>query len=76
MVCDLSSPSAADSETIFQGQGLKATIESIDNRSDFKIYMQNYAYARGNVPTRGPRRDGPADEGFVSLFYFIIQAIP
>ena len=48
------------------GPGLKATIESIDNRSDFKIYMQNYAYARGGVPVRGPRRDGPAEEGFVS----------
>jgi hypothetical protein len=48
------------------GPGLKATIESIDNRSDFKIYMQNYAYARGSAPPRGPRRDGPAEEGFVS----------
>jgi hypothetical protein len=45
--------------------GLKATIESIDNRSDFKTYMQNYAYARGNVVPRGPRREGPADEGFL-----------
>lgn len=46
--------------------GLKATIESIDNRSDFKTYMQNYAYTRGSVISRGPRREGPADEGFVS----------
>jgi Rho GTPase-activating protein RGD1 len=49
------------------GLGLKASIESIDNRGDFKVYMQNYAYARGPVVHRGPRRDGPSDEGFVSL---------
>ncbi|KIJ65168.1 hypothetical protein HYDPIDRAFT_111063 [Hydnomerulius pinastri MD-312] len=48
-----------------EGVGLKPLIESIDNRADFKIYMQNYAYARGGVPTRGPRRDGPAEEGFL-----------
>jgi hypothetical protein len=47
------------------GPGLKATIESIDNRSDFKVYMQNYAYAHGGIQ-RGPRRTGPEHEGFVS----------
>jgi hypothetical protein len=46
--------------------GLKTAIEQIDNRADFKTYMQNYAYARGNATPRGPRRDGPTDEGFVS----------
>jgi len=51
----------------FTGLGLKATIETIDNRGDFKTYMQNYAYARGNAPPRGPRREGPSDEGFVCL---------
>ncbi|OBZ66849.1 Rho GTPase-activating protein 23 [Grifola frondosa] len=45
--------------------GLKATMESIDNRSDFKTYMQNYAYAHGGTNTRGPRRDGPRDEGYL-----------
>lgn len=49
------------------GLGLKAHIETIDNRQDFKIYMQNYAYARGGLTPRGPRREGPADEGFVSI---------
>jgi hypothetical protein len=48
------------------GLGLKASIETIDNRGDFKIYMQNYAYARGPVVHKGPRREGPLDEGFVS----------
>ncbi|KAI0048722.1 RhoGAP-domain-containing protein [Auriscalpium vulgare] len=49
---------------IEDGPGLKATIESIDNRSDFKVYMQNYAYAHGGVQ-RGPRRTGPEHEGFL-----------
>jgi len=46
------------------GPGLKAIFEAIDNRTDFKSYMQNYAVARGSL--KGPRRDGPYDEGFVS----------
>ncbi|KAI9440763.1 RhoGAP-domain-containing protein [Lactarius indigo] len=49
---------------IEDGPGLKPTIESIDNRSDFKVYMQNYAYAHGGVQ-RGPRRTGPEYEGFL-----------
>ncbi|KAF8892131.1 Rho GTPase activation protein [Infundibulicybe gibba] len=48
-----------------EGTGLKASIETIDNRSDFKTYMQNYAYARGTTTPRGPRRDGPSEEGFL-----------
>ncbi|KAH9852173.1 GTPase activating protein [Lenzites betulinus] len=44
--------------------GLKATMESIDNRTDFKTYMQAYIYAHGGT-ARGPRRTGPADEGFL-----------
>ncbi|WRT69264.1 uncharacterized protein IL334_006248 [Kwoniella shivajii] len=50
--------SAAD-----EGPGLKTIYESIDNRTDFKSYMQNYAVARGTP--RGPRRDGPYEEGFL-----------
>ncbi|OCF32411.1 GTPase activating protein [Kwoniella heveanensis CBS 569] len=50
--------SAAD-----EGPGLKTIYESIDNRSDFKSYMQNYAVARGTP--RGPRREGPYEEGFL-----------
>lgn len=46
-------------------KGLKASIEAIDNRGDFKTFMQNYAYARGSSTSRGPRRDGPSDEGFL-----------
>ncbi|KAL0955139.1 hypothetical protein HGRIS_004053 [Hohenbuehelia grisea] len=47
------------------GIGLKAAIELIDNRGDFKTYMQNYAYAHGSNAPRGPRREGPADDGFL-----------
>ncbi|TCD69443.1 hypothetical protein EIP91_007569 [Steccherinum ochraceum] len=43
--------------------GLKAIFESVDNRSDFKTYMQNYAYA--HVGPKGPRREGPPEEGFL-----------
>ncbi|KAL6305482.1 Rho GTPase activation protein, partial [Sparassis latifolia] len=43
--------------------GLKLIIESIDNRSDFKTYMQNYAFAHGVGNNRGPRRDGHREEG-------------
>ncbi|KAI0028320.1 GTPase activating protein [Vararia minispora EC-137] len=49
---------------IEDGPGLKSTIESIDNRKDFNVYMQNYAYAHGGVQ-RGPRRTGPEHEGFL-----------
>jgi Rho GTPase-activating protein RGD1 len=52
------------------GQGLKANIEAIDNRADFRVYMQNYAYAHGGV-VRGPRRDGPPEAGFVSCLILL-----
>ncbi|KAI0793754.1 GTPase activating protein [Fomes fomentarius] len=45
--------------------GLKATMESIDNRADFKVWMQSYVYAHGGSNPRGPRRNGPQDEGFL-----------
>jgi hypothetical protein len=60
---------------VIPGLGLKASIETIDNRGDFKIYMQNYAYARGSTVPRGPRRDGPSDEGFVSPSHLFISVL-
>ena len=54
-------------ELTFQGPGLKAILEGIDNRTDFKSYMQNYTVARG--APKGPRREGPYDEGFVGLSF-------
>jgi Rho GTPase-activating protein RGD1 len=50
---------------IFADPGLKAVAESIDNRGDFKTFMQNYALAHNGPNWRGPRRDGPRDEGYV-----------
>jgi len=55
------------------GLGLKATIETIDNRSDFKTYMQNYVYARGTAAPKGPRREGPPEEGFVRSHYCLVR---
>ncbi|KAI0690321.1 Rho GTPase activation protein [Cytidiella melzeri] len=45
--------------------GLKAIIESIDNRSDFKTYMQHYAFAHGGMNSRGPKREGPREDGYL-----------
>lgn len=67
-VCTVSSiwmASRYNSSPNVPGPGLKGVIESIDNRGDFKVFMQNYAYAHGGQ-MRGPRREGPQDEGFVS----------
>lgn len=52
------------------GSGLKAIFENIDNRTDFKSYMQNYAVAKGTP--RGPRREGPYDQGYVCFFFFFL----
>lgn len=45
---------------------LKAIFESIDNRKDFKTFMQNYAYAHNKPNPRAPKRVGPKEDGFVS----------
>ncbi|KAF9816017.1 hypothetical protein IEO21_04267 [Rhodonia placenta] len=45
--------------------GLRASLETIDNRSDFKTYMQHYAFAHGGANYTGPRRRGPESEGFL-----------
>ncbi|EPQ31318.1 uncharacterized protein PFL1_06843 [Pseudozyma flocculosa PF-1] len=44
--------------------GLKAAVEAIDNRADFKSYLQNYQVVHGSS-YRGPRREGPYEEGFL-----------
>lgn len=48
-------------------------MDSIDNRGDFKTYMQNYSVAfnsgaigAGTISGRILRREGPWEEGFVS----------
>lgn len=45
--------------------GLRAAIEVIDNRADFKLYMQNYAVAHASSGQKVLRREGPWQEGFV-----------
>lgn len=45
--------------------GLRASLKTIDNRSDFKTYMQHYAFAHGGANYTGPRRRGPESEGFL-----------
>lgn len=50
----------------WSASGLKNAVDSIDNRADFKTFVQNYQVAHGR-DYRGPRRDGPYEEGFVSL---------
>ena len=52
--------------------GLRALFEGIDNRADFKSFMQNYAVAHvastsgASNSTRVLKRFGPTDEGYVS----------
>jgi hypothetical protein len=50
--------------TVDGSVGLKAAVEGIDNRADFKTFMQNYSIAHAR-DYRGPRREGPYEEGFV-----------
>ncbi|OWZ38970.1 GTPase activating protein [Cryptococcus neoformans Tu259-1] len=54
-----------------EGSGLKAIFENIDNRTDFKSYMQNYAVAKGTP--RGPRREGPYDQGYQKVLPAHVQ---
>ncbi|KAH9928794.1 hypothetical protein B0H21DRAFT_837945 [Amylocystis lapponica] len=44
--------------------GLKAIVESIDNRSDFNTFLTNYAFAHEGSAVR-VRRDGPREEGYL-----------
>ncbi|KAH9926242.1 GTPase activating protein [Epithele typhae] len=45
--------------------GLKATMESIDNRADFRTWMDLYVYAHAGQNSRAPRRNGPEEDGFL-----------
>lgn len=47
--------------------GLKSIAESIDNREDFKKFMQNYAVSFASSGQRVLRREGPPEEGFVRV---------
>uniref|UniRef100_V5GSB1 GTPase activating protein n=2 Tax=Kalmanozyma brasiliensis (strain GHG001) TaxID=1365824 RepID=V5GSB1_KALBG len=56
------SPAGAD---VTASSGLKGAVETIDNRADFKQYMANYQVAHGR-DYKGPRREGPYEEGFLT----------
>lgn len=47
------------------GPGLKPTMESIDNRGDFRSFVQNYRVAHAGDIVRGPRREDPREERYV-----------
>ena len=53
--------------SIEEGPGLKSIAESIDNREDFKTFMQNYAVTFAASGQRVLRREGPPEEGFVRV---------
>lgn len=56
---------AAENTGLTGSVGLKQAAESIDNRADFKTFMQNYSVLHAR-DYKGPRREGPYEEGFVN----------
>lgn len=55
--------------------GLKTLVEAIDNREDFKSYMTSYTVSWNMSGNRGPRREGPSEDVFVSLDYCSSQRV-
>jgi len=53
------------------GPGLKAIMESIDNRADFKDYVQAYRVANHGIG-RGPNREDPIEPTYVSFLLPLI----
>ena len=54
-------------QSIEEGPGLKSIAESIDNKDDFKSFMQNYAVSFAASGQKVLRREGPPEEGFVRV---------
>ncbi|GAA5985878.1 hypothetical protein JCM11641_005330 [Rhodosporidiobolus odoratus] len=52
--------------SVEDGPGIKSVVDVIDVREDFKLFMQQFVLNWQVSGQRGPRRDGPADEGFPS----------
>ncbi|GAA5918455.1 hypothetical protein JCM6882_005138 [Rhodosporidiobolus microsporus] len=50
--------------SVEDGPGIKSVVDAIDVREDFKVFMQQFALNWQMSGQRGPRREGPADEGF------------
>lgn len=67
MVCSHSPlPPSSDADASYlAGPGLKSVVDVIDVREDFKAFMQHFTLSWQMSGQRGPRREGPADEGFV-----------
>lgn len=55
----------SNGQSIDEGPGLKSIAESIDNKDDFKSFMQNYAVSFAASGQKVLRREGPPEEGFV-----------
>nr|ASF90216.1 hypothetical protein SPAR03590 [Bartheletia paradoxa] len=54
--------------------GLKQTVEAIDDRGDFKVFMQNYAVAHAGG--KALKREGQYDEGFLSVLPSSATIVP
>ncbi|CEQ41510.1 SPOSA6832_03229, partial [Sporobolomyces salmonicolor] len=52
--------------SIEDGPGVKAVVDAIDVREDFKTYMQQYSLNWQMSGQRGPRREGPPEDGFLT----------
>ncbi|BGP17900.1 Rho GTPase-activating protein [Rhodosporidiobolus nylandii] len=52
--------------SVEDGPGIKSVVDAVDVRDDFKTFMQQFALTWQMSGQRGPRREGPADEGFPS----------
>ncbi|GAA5878041.1 hypothetical protein JCM8547_005603 [Rhodosporidiobolus lusitaniae] len=50
--------------SVEDGPGIKSVVDVIDVREDFKTFMQQFTLNWQMSGQRGPRREGPADEGF------------
>lgn len=48
-------------------EGLRLLVEKIDNASDFRSFMQNYAVTFAASGQKTLRREGPPEEGFVRM---------
>lgn len=62
-------PSGTDTLGGGLAPGIKEIMKGIDNSSDFKVFMQNYAVSHA---PKGPRREGPWEEGFVSFIRVLV----
>jgi hypothetical protein len=53
------------------GPGLKGVIDTIDIQQDFKTFMSQYALSWQMSGQRGPKRDGPTEDGYVRIHFLL-----